>query len=65
MLGTNWILLDSLFPVDYPDFKRFRATLPSAAETAATRFRVRQAGSYAADEDIWVIDRFGVYVFGF
>ena len=60
--GTNWILLDSLFPVDYPDFKRFRATLPSAAETAATRFRVRQAGSYAADEDIWVIDRFGVYV---
>lgn len=60
--GANWVRLDSLSPNDFPSFKRFRALLPGAAETTATRFRVIQASGYIAGEDIWLIDELKVFV---
>lgn len=60
--GGNWTRMDSLIPSDFPSFKRFRAILPGAAETATTRFRISQATNHSAGTDVWLIDEFKVLV---
>ncbi|MCO4805240.1 MAG: gliding motility-associated C-terminal domain-containing protein [Flavobacteriales bacterium] len=60
--GGAWTNIDSLDPTEYQAFKRFRATIPTGAQTISTRFRIIQSGSYSANEDVWLVDEFGAYV---
>lgn len=60
--GANWLSIDTLFPADYEDFKRFRSIIPAGAQTATTRFRIRQAGGYVSGQDIWVFEELGLFL---
>jgi gliding motility-associated-like protein len=51
-----WINVQTFYESAFPDFEALSVVLPAAAWNANTRLRWRQAGSYAANQDNWVLE---------
>jgi gliding motility-associated-like protein len=51
-----WITVETYYESAYPDFEAIAVVLPAAAWNANTRLRWRQSGSYAANQDNWVLE---------
>ncbi len=54
--GSNWQVMETFGINDYPSFTLIQRPIPSAAQTAATRFRWRQKWHSGQGYDSWAID---------
>jgi gliding motility-associated-like protein len=58
--GANWIDIQTFLEAAYVNLNALEVAIPLAAQTAATQFRWRQVGTYASNQDNWILDN--VYV---
>ncbi len=56
--GSNWDPIVTLYEFFYPVFTDVEITIPVAAQTASTRFRVVQVSNSGVNQDNWAIDDF-------
>ena len=54
--GGTWTSIQTFYESAYPDFVTLEVPLPLAACNPNTRLRWRQSGSYAANQDNWVLE---------
>jgi gliding motility-associated-like protein len=54
--GANYTQIQTYFESAYPDFVSVAQPIPVAAQSANTQFRWRQLGTFANNQDNWVLD---------
>ncbi len=58
--GFSWSLMATYNENNHPSFTPIQATIPAAAQTANTMFRIRQLANSGLGHDNWAIDNFTV-----
>ncbi|MEO1434054.1 MAG: T9SS type A sorting domain-containing protein [Bacteroidota bacterium] len=58
--GAGWFTNNTFDITDYPDFTLISIEIPEAAQSEATRFRLRQLSNSGQDFDVWAIDNFQI-----
>lgn len=58
--GGAYTIIDTFDQDSYPSFTNVTVEIPEAAQTANTRFRLRQLSNSGLDFDVWAIDNFNI-----